>query len=36
MRQQIGQPGRVGHVGFAPRHVLDVCRVGQDQHKIAI
>jgi hypothetical protein len=36
MRQQIGQPGGVIHVGLAPRHVLDVCGVRQHQGEIAV
>ena len=36
MRQQIGQPGSVVHVGLAARHVLDMCGVGQRQREIAI
>ena len=31
VRQQIGQPGGVVHVGLAPRHILDVRRVRQHQ-----
>ena len=36
MRQQIGEPGRVVHVGLAAGHVLDVRRIGQGQRKIAV
>jgi len=31
VRQQIGQPGGVVHVGLAPRHILDVRRVREHQ-----
>jgi hypothetical protein len=34
MGQQIRQPGGVIHVGFAPRHGLDVVGVGQHQLKV--
>jgi hypothetical protein len=36
VRQQLGQPGGVRHVGLAPRHVPHLRRVGQDQHQIAV
>ena len=36
MRQQIGQPSCVVHVGLAAGHVLDMRRIGQGQRKIAV
>ena len=36
VRQQIGEPHRVGDVGLATRHVLDVRGVGQHQRDLAI
>jgi hypothetical protein len=36
MGQQIGQPGGVVDVGLAPRHVLNVCGVGQHQREIGV
>jgi hypothetical protein len=34
--EQLGQPGRVGHVGLAAGHVLHLRRVGQHQGEIAV
>src|SRR5262249_36399907 len=36
VRQQVCDPGRVVDVAFAPRHVPDVCRVGQDQLELPL
>jgi hypothetical protein len=36
VREKIGQPGGVVHIGLAPRHVLDVRRVRQHQGEIAV
>src|SRR5262245_25668535 len=35
MRQQVRKPSRVVHVPLAPRHVLHVGRIRQDQHKMS-
>ena len=35
VRQQIGQPSRVVHIGLAPGHVLDMRRVGQHEFEVA-
>jgi len=32
--QQVGNPGRIVHVGLAARHVLDVRRIGEHQLKV--
>jgi hypothetical protein len=34
--QQIGNPLRIAHIGLAPRHGLDVCRIDQQQSKVAL
>ena len=36
VRQKIGEPGGIVHVGLAPRHVLDMRRVRQHQREIAV
>ena len=36
MGQQIGDPASVADVGFAPRHVLDLCWVSQDQLEVPV
>src|ERR1700738_3359104 len=36
VRQKIGQPGGVVHIGLAPGHILDVRRVRQHQDKVAV
>ena len=36
VRQQVGQPDRIGDIGLAAGHVLDVGGVGQDQREVAI
>ncbi len=34
VRQQIRDPRRIVHVAFAPRHIADVHRVGEDQGEV--
>jgi len=36
VRQQVGQPQRVGDVGLAAGHVLDVRSIGEDQRELAV
>jgi hypothetical protein len=36
MGEQLGQPGRVRHVGLAARHVLHLRRIGQHQGEVTI
>ena len=36
VRQQVGQPQRVGNVGLAAGHILDVGGIGEDQRELAI
>ncbi len=36
MRQKVGEPSGIVHVGLAPGHVLDVRRVRQHQREIAV
>jgi hypothetical protein len=36
VRQQLGEPLRVGHIGLAARHVLHMRGVGQDQGEVTV
>jgi hypothetical protein len=36
VRQQVGQPQRVGDIGLAAGHILNVSGIGQGQRELAV